>query len=151
MKKSVDRIYGVNIPSLKNGEHELHFEIRDAFFEAWENEELKEGSGECLLGLKKSETMMQLTFELDLKVRLVCDRSLESFDFPIKMSPELIVKFGEHDEEMSEDLIVIQRDTQIFNIAPYLHEFISLSIPMKKLHPKFDGQDSPDMVYQLIS
>ena len=92
--------------------------------------------------------MMTMDFEFDLGVELVCDRSLDTFTFPIKEKHELIVKFGEHDEELSEDLLVISRETQTFDTAPILYELINLAIPMKKLHPRYDGQESPDLIYQ---
>lgn len=148
MKTSEARDFLVNIPSLKNGQHEFQYEIKNSFFERFEGDLVEKGAGNCGLVLKKSETMMQLAFELDLQVELICDRSLEPFQFPIKEKHELIVKFGEQDEELSEDLIVINRDTQTFDVAPYLYEFIGLNIPMKKLHPKFEGQESPDLIYQ---
>lgn len=148
MKSSVARDFAVNIPSLKNGEHEFHFEINKGFFDQFEGDLVEDGNGTCKLGLKKTDNMMQLSFELQLSVKLTCDRSLEPFDFPIEKSHELIVKFGEEDEELSEDLIVINWNTQILDISPYLFEFIGLSIPMKKLHPKYEGQETPDLVYQ---
>lgn len=142
------RDFLVNIPSLKNGEHEFHFEIRKSFFEQFEGDLVENGKGSCHLFLKKSETMMQLSFELDVNVKLICDRSLELFDFPIKKKHNLIVKFGEQNEELSEELIVIEFETQTLDVAPIIYEFIGLDIPMKKLHPKYEGQDTPDLVYQ---
>jgi uncharacterized metal-binding protein YceD (DUF177 family) len=148
MKRSEERDFWVNIPSLKNGDHEFSYEIDKSFFERFEGDLVERGAGKCVLSLKKSETMMQLIFKLNLEVGLICDRSLEPFKFPINKSQELIIKFGEHDEELSEDLVVIQRDTQILDVAPYIYEFVGLSIPMKKLHPKFEGQDTPVLIYQ---
>ena len=138
----------MNIPSLKNGHHEFDFEIRDSFFESFEDSLVTKGNGHCRMDLKKTETMMTMDFEFDLGVELVCDRSLDTFTFPIKEKHELIVKFGEHDEELSEDLLVISRETQTFDTAPILYELINLAIPMKKLHPRYDGQESPDLIYQ---
>ena len=142
------RDFLLNIPSLKNGVHEFHFEIKNSFFEQFENGLVEKGNGECDLTLKKSETMMQLAFEINFEIELICDRSLEPFQYPIKKKVELIVKFGEVDEELSEDLIVINFETQIFNVAPYLNEIIGLSIPMKKLHPKYEGLETPDLIYR---
>lgn len=138
----------MNIPSLKNGHHEFDFEIKDSFFASFEDSLVTKGNGHCRMDLKKTETMMTMDFEFDLGVELVCDRSLDAFTFPIKEKHELIVKFGEHDEELSEDLLVISRDAQTFDTAPLLYEFINLAIPMKKLHPRYDGQDTPDLIYQ---
>jgi uncharacterized protein len=92
--------------------------------------------------------MMTLTFDLNVGVELVCDRSLDTFIFPIEEKHELMVKFGEVDEELSDELLVISRETQTLDTAPYLYEFISLAIPMKKLHPRYEGQDTPELIYQ---
>ncbi len=148
MKRSEQRVLQVNIPSLKNGQHQFQFEINDAFFAQFEDSLVDKGKGEVNLDLKMSETMMVLDFDLDMEVELICDRSLDLFQFPIKKQEELIVKFGEEDEELSEDLIVIAEDTQMLDVAPYIHEYIGISIPMKKLHPRYDGQDTPPLVYQ---
>lgn len=148
MKKREARAYLVNLPGLKNGNHEFLYEIHDAFFEGQEGSLVEKGSGQCRMEMKKSDTMMQMAFELDLVVELICDRSLDPFDFPIKERHEMIVKFGESYEELSEDLLVISRDAQTFDVAPHLNEFIQLAIPMKKLHPRYADEESPDLVYQ---
>lgn len=142
------RDFLVNIPSLKNGEHDFHYEIKKSFFERFEGDLVNDGNGNCIMSLKKSETMMQLQFNLDLILKLICDRSLEPFDFPLKKKHELIIKFGETEEELSEDLIVIPREAQTLDVAPFIYEFIGLDIPMKKLHPKYEGLETPDLIYQ---
>jgi len=148
MKTSEVRAYLVNIPSLKNGRHEFEFEINDGFFARFEDSLVERGNGQCRMELKKTETMMTLTFALNVGVELVCDRSLDTFIFPIEEKHELMVKFGEVNEELSDELLVISRDTQTLDTAPYLYEFISLAIPMKKLHPRYEGQDTPELIYQ---
>lgn len=148
MKRSEQRVFQVNIPSLKIGQHQFQYEITDEFFEQFEDGLVEKGNGKVKLDLKLSETMMVLDFNLDLEVELVCDRSLDPFHYPIKKNEELIVKFGEEDEELSEDVIVISGGTQILDVAPYIQEYIGLSIPMKKLHPRYDGQETPPLIYQ---
>ena len=148
MERSEQRVFQVNIPSLKIGHHQFHYEINDAFFEEFGNSLVDKGNGSVTLDLKLSETMMVLSFNLDLEVEFICDRSLDTFLFPIVKKEELIVKFGEKDEELSEDLVVISEGTQTFDVAPYIHEYVGLSIPMKKLHPRYEGQDTPPLVYQ---
>ena len=148
MKRSEQRVFQVNIPSLKIGQHQFQYEITDEFFAQFEEGLVDRGNGGVKLDLKLSETMMILGFNLDLEVELICDRSLDTFRFPIKKKEELIVKFGETNEELSEDLVVIADNVQLFDVAPYIQEYIGLSIPMKKLHPRYDGQDTPPLIYQ---
>ena len=139
----------VNFCSLKNGEHEFHFEIKDDFFSQFEGDLVEKGEGFCTLNLRKSDTMMRLKFKTNVTIELMCDRSLEKFNFPISNDHTLIVKFGEKNEELSEDLIVVNYETQSLDLRPYIFEFICIDIPMKKLHPKFEDQDSPNFIYKL--
>ena len=47
----------------------------------------------------------------------------------------MILKFGDHDEELTEEIEIIRRNTAQINVARYIFDFIVLSLPMKKLHP----------------
>ncbi|MGI9543667.1 MAG: YceD family protein, partial [Cyclobacteriaceae bacterium] len=36
----------------------------------------------------------------------------------------------------------------VLDLSQYIYEFVALSVPMKKLHPRFDGEPSEDaLVY----
>jgi hypothetical protein len=37
---------------------------------------------------------------------------------------------------------------QQWDLAPYIRDFIGVAIPMKKLHPRFDEEESPDLIFQ---
>nr|WP_255709841.1 DUF177 domain-containing protein [Pontibacter harenae] len=80
-----------------------------------------------------------LTFHFDIKghVRLICDRSLEEFDYPLDIQQVFRIRYGEEDAELDDDLWQIKSNTQSINIAQHLYDYIGLSLPMKKLHPRF--------------
>ena len=44
---------------------------------------------------------------------------------------------------MTDEIIVIPRDTATLELGQYIYEFIALAIPLKKVHPKFqdDAED----------
>jgi len=90
--------------------------------------------------LIKTETIIQLFFDINGCIELECDRSLELFDFPINLKQKLFLKFGEADEYINDELEVIASNKDRINISQYIYEYISLAIPLKKIHPKF--QDS---------
>ncbi len=94
---------------------------------------------------------MTLNFRIDAFVELICDRSLDSFDYPIKIDEKVIIKFGEDNYSLSEDVIVIKQDTASINIGEFIYEFITLAVPLKKLHPRFEDEleedDEPEMIY----
>ena len=79
------------------------------------------------------------------EAKLICDRSLEPFDFPVDIDSRIMFKYGEEEAELSDEIIIISRDRVSLELGQYMYEFISLSIPIKKVHPKFqDGEDDED-------
>lgn len=136
--------YSINISSLQNKAYQYQFDIDDSFFSVFENSLIEKGSLALRLSLEKSETMIQLNFDIEGTVLLVCDRSLEEFDFPINTSEKLILQFGEHSEQINDELEIIPRTSVSINIARPAYELISIAIPMKKLHPKFQEEDDDD-------
>lgn len=144
------REFQINIFSLENKVHEYEFEISNNLFENHEYSLVKKGKGTSKLVLQKSETMMSLHFNIDVEVELICDRSLDTFLYPILLEENIIIKFGEDDYDLSEDVFVIRKDSPSINVGDYLYEFISVAVPMKKLHPRFKDEDSEelsDLVY----
>lgn len=96
------------------------------------------------VSLQKSDSMIQMIFKVEGTIELTCDRSLDLFDQPISFENTMIFKFGDEEKELSEDVMVILNDTQTINIADLLFEFIGLQVPMKKLHPRFQEDESDD-------
>jgi len=141
--------FRIDIFNLSLKQHEFEFKIDNSLFEFFENSIVEKGQGVCHLLLDKTATMMTLNFNIDMNVELTCDRSLDTFDFPIKIEEQLIIKFGEEDNILSEDVIVIKNDTATLDVSEFINEYVSLAIPLKKLHPRYaDIEDEqPDLVY----
>lgn len=142
MKNS--RRYKIDIFGLSNDTHQFQFEYDEEFFSQFENSLISKGKGTCDVGLVKTDSMLDLNLKVKGTIGLVCDRSLEHFDFPIDIDQGVIYKYGDEEEELSEDVFVIQQNAQEINIADFLYELISIQVPMKKLHPRFDGEDDSD-------
>lgn len=125
------------------------------FFNHFKVEAIENGTFQADIELTKSETMINLVFKLEGSLNLVCDRSLEEFDFPFSSEDSVILKFGDHDEELADGIRIINRNSQQINVGQDLYELISLSVPMKKLHPKFLNEDPENtdgfVVYSTIS
>lgn len=135
------RSFDIDIFKLANKEHEYDFVFDDRLFEAFEFSGVKRGKGKVEVSLNKSDTMISLNFSIEGDLRLICDRSLDEFDYPLSLMETILLKYGEHEEELGDNLFMIQKDTQTINMAQFLHESISLAIPMKKLHPKFEEDE----------
>ena len=140
--------YRIDIQGLSNNTHDFEFEFDDDFFSLFENSLVSKGNGHCSIELTKTDSMITLKFEVKGEVELICDRSLDPFSYPIEVAQEIRYKYGIEEKELSEDVFVILQDTQSLNVALPLYEFISLEVPMKKLHPRFEGEESEDIIYQ---
>lgn len=134
--------YKIELFNLSLGEHEYVFDFDDEFLNNFENSLVKKGAGEIKIGLKKTETFIELEFEIAGSIELICDRSLDLFDFPIQLNEKLVYKFGEESDNWEDsDIIFIPWNTQSINVAQSVYEFISVAIPLKKLHPRCKNED----------
>lgn len=145
------REFQIDVFSLSQKLHEFEFEITDKLFSIYDQSIVKKGRGICKLSLQKAETMMTLHFDIDVEVELTCDRSLEKFWHPIRLNEKIIIKFGNDNYSLSEDVIVMRNDTPSLNVSGFIYEFIMLAVPMKKLHPLFENEvGQPDLIYTSI-
>jgi uncharacterized protein len=137
VKKSVLNTFKIDIFRLENKQHLHEFEGDDNFFEELEQDLISKGHFKASVSLDKSETMIQMVYKITGSVELTCDRSLDLFDFPVNITQKIILKFSDHNEEITDELVLIDRNAQYINVAQDIFEFIGLQIPIKKLHPRF--------------
>jgi uncharacterized metal-binding protein YceD (DUF177 family) len=138
------RAYTVNIVGLANKVHHFEFEMGNDFFSQYGENLITEGSLKADVELDKRETFIEATFHIRGDVRLICDRSLDPFDQPIETDKKLVFKYGDVNEELSDEIVMIHRESDSLELGQYIFEFIALGIPMKKLHPRYREQDDYD-------
>ena len=138
------RAFTVNIVGLGNKVHHFEFEMGNDFFREFGTELLSEGSLKAEVALDKRETFIGASFQINGSVKLICDRSLDPFDYQIQTERNLVFKYGDADEELSDEIIMIHRDSDSLELGQYIFEFIALEIPMKKLHPRFHDEEAED-------
>ncbi|MFZ2907025.1 MAG: DUF177 domain-containing protein [Cyclobacteriaceae bacterium] len=136
--------YRVNILGLSLNVHHFEYELGAGFLKKYDTGLVSGGNFRADVALDKRETFLEANFKITGSVRLVCDRSLDEFDYPIDVSPKIIFKYGDEDKEISEDVMMIHRGTETLELGKYLYEFIALAIPMKKLHPRFSQEADED-------
>ena len=148
MKASVLKSFEINLARLENDTHHFQFELVPDFFETFENNLVEEGYGKAFLVMDKSESMMALNFTIEADILLICDVSLESYRETLTCQKKHIVKFGLTSEELSDEISTIDMGMQILNVSGYIYEFVSLEIPMKKVHPTLRDQERAELVYK---
>lgn len=135
------KIYNIDIFRLSNKLHQYEYDIDNTFFQALDQDLVESGRIKAWVNLDKNDRFIAVDFKLKGTVRLVCDRSLDAFDHPIEESHKVIFKYGDREQELSEDMVMITAQTQHINVGQFLFEFIGLSLPMKKLHPRYQDDD----------
>ena len=133
--------YNIDIYGLEDKQYDYDMESDDAFFEEMEQDLIEHGHFKTHVVLNKSATMIQLRFHTRGSVTLTCDRSLEPFEEPVDSNERIILKFGDHNEELTEEIEIIGRNTNRINVARYIFDFIALSLPVKKLHPSLRTEE----------
>lgn len=133
--------YDIGLVNLSNKQHEYDFELDNAFFDLFDQHLVNGGNLHAHVILSKSELLLNFDIEIKGTVNLTCDRSLETFDYPIETRQTLHVRFGHEELELDENVLQIKHDAQKINLAQHLFDYIGLAIPMKKLHPRFEQED----------
>jgi len=141
--------FAVNIIGLSKKAHLFNYRLEKGFFEKYGSEAVSDGRFDIEVVLDKKETFIEVNFKISGQAALVCDRTLEPFDFPITENRKMVFKYGEEAQEISDEIVIITRDQDSLDLGQYLYEFISLAIPMKRLHPRFanEAESNEPVVY----
>ena len=132
-----------NLPfqGLEVGIHHYHYLINGQFFQVFENSLIEEASIEVAVTLDKRYELSILTIKHEGIVVTDCDRCLEKINLPIQGDKDLMIKYVHEVKEDEEEIIYIFPDCEKLNIAPFIYEFVSLSLPMAKI---YDCENNPN-------
>lgn len=141
--------FDIEIIKLSPGIHEFKFKVGSGFFKKFDYGLIEKGDLIVKVVLEKHVHLINAKFEIEGEVELTCDRSLEKFNHPLSLQNELVVKFGDEEDVLADDVIVVKYDEPVLNVAIFIYEYITVAIPLKKIHPKFRDENEND-VDQLI-
>jgi uncharacterized metal-binding protein YceD (DUF177 family) len=96
-------------------------------------------NGHLKLDLKKTEHFIKADFSVEVVLQLVCDRSLDTFDYPVNTAYSITFKAEATEEKTDEHEAIRNIDyiSNTINIEEDVRDSILLSIPIKKIHPRF--------------
>ena len=145
MSKKLLRSFDIKIQSLSNNEHSFQFYFNQELFDYFSNEnEIKNTSGICKISLLKSDLMLNIKFSINGKTDLICDRTLKKFTYELNSNKKMLFKFGDEDQELSDEMVIIDRNKSKINFGKFIYEFFILEIPVKRLHPSVKNEDNID-------
>lgn len=131
--------YKIPFTGLAIGKHAYALDADAGFFACFPESELALGQIRVDLLLEKRENMLVLDFRLQGHVEVACDRCLEAYKQEVSAQKRLYIKFGEHFDEQSEDMIVIPETETSVDCSHFIYEFIHLSLPLRQVHPDLPG------------
>jgi uncharacterized protein len=148
----IENQYIIYFKGLKEGVHCFDFAIEKPFFEAYEQLEVPDGKLKVRVELTKHNSFLELFVDLSGDLLVRCDRCLEYFSMPVEYSGHLMVRFSETEKEPDEEVIFLHPDEDGMDLRHYLYECLSLSIPIRKVHPDLPNGSSgcdPEMMKRL--
>lgn len=140
----LEQKYSIAYKGLKNGLHEVDFDVDGALFKAYESKEIKDGRCKVHVVMDKSDTQLILDVTIDGHVVCECDRCLEDCTIPVHFDGRLTVFVSDNQGEYDGDYMWISPDEEDINLMQYIYESIVLSLPYRRVHP--DGECDPDMM-----
>ena len=145
--------YSIHFKGLKVGKHLFNFEVDRKFFDEFEEGEIKQGKLTVDVILTKQSQMLDLSISINGFVEVICDRCLDNFDLPISYTGAMYVKFGEEKSEEGDEIIVLTNDDNEIDLAQYIYESISLSLPIQRYHGMngLKGKCNKEMIEKLKS
>ncbi len=134
--------FSIPVKGLRYGVYDYNFHIDRSFFECFEASPVEDGNVNVHLRFDKQPGMFVLDLDIEGTVKTECDRCLAPIDLPIADQHSFVVKFSADDEIDDDDVVYIHPDTQKFDVAPYVYEYVVLAIPMVRT---YDCENDPNV------
>lgn len=116
------------------GPKQYGFELGDEFLAFSQFPEADTGKVHLDLIVDKHPAFITLQFVFGGWLRLNCDRCAEDYDQQVNGSFRYILKYGDHFEEESEEVMLIPADLHEFDVFQLVYEYLMLLIPLHKVH-----------------
>ena len=148
----IENQYIIQFKGLKEGVHDFSFSIDKPFFEAFEYLAVPDGHIEVHAELTKKSSFLELDVDLTGIMQVQCDRCLEYFELPVDYSGHLMVRFSESEKDPDEEVIWLKPEEYKLDLSHYFYEFLSLSLPIRKVHPDLPNGEpgcDPEMLKKL--
>ncbi len=135
--------YNIEFKGLKEGLHEYEFEVSDKFFEHFKESLVENGKVSVKVELEKRSAFLKLLLKISGWLELTCDRCLDEYQQEVELETELFVKYGEETAfEEGDNVIWVLPDEHHINLAQVIYEYVTLSIPLRHVHPNEKGENS---------
>ena len=143
--KEETRLYTIPFTGLSDGQHTFDFEIDETFFQAFENEDLKDSRFSITVDLLKEPAFMELDIHFKGEFVTECDRCLEQLTLPISGSRHMVAKHAEPQDD--EDIIALKMAETALELSRAFYETLAVELPLKRAHEV--DKCNPDVLERL--
>ena len=149
--------FNLTFVKLPNGEHQFTYEVDDAFFEYFGNQEISGGSVTFLASITKSDSMLVIDLKGKGSLLSTCDRCLNSVKFNVMPNFKVIAHMNSSEvETVSNDdidlqLIYLRSSDFELNLASSIYESFLPCIPMVKSCETLENKECDDSVTRIIN
>ena len=126
--------FKVDLKGLQTAETVLSYHLDEAYFEAIDAPDVREGELDVTLTVRKASEYFELDFHTEGVVHVTCDLCLDDMELPIVSDDHLFARFGESTLDEGDEIVTVDENEGILDTAWLIYEFISLAIPIKHVH-----------------
>ena len=126
--------YNIHIKQLPLGKSEIEYHLTNDYFSLFDEEEIQKGDVAARVSVSKTADATDLAFALDGMVIVTCDRCLDEMEQPIHTTGHLVVRLGDSYSDDGDDTVIVPEEQGVINVAWFLHEFVTLAMPLKHVH-----------------
>ena len=130
------------LPQLKEGLNRLAYEVNREFFNQLDQDLIKEGSFEVVVGLEKRGELIMLNIEHRGHLAVDCDRCAEQIMMPNEGETQLMIKLVEI-PRLDDEVTYIQKGTEVLDLSPFIFEAISLALPLVNTYSCEEDSNAP--------
>ena len=136
--------YMIPVKGLRSGPHQYEFVADRSFFQSFEDSPIEEAQVKVDLELDKRPDMIVLEFSFSGHVASTCDRCLVGINLPVEGEGRVLIKYSwDQEESTDEDVVYIHPDSPKLNVAPFVYEFVVLSLPLIKVYNCEEEEQPP--------
>ncbi len=135
--------YRISLKGLRPGINNFTFELGPTFFRLFEQQLIREAFVQVDLEVDRRSEMLVVNFSHQGYMITPCDRCLEAIKLPLRGKNRLLIKFEVVDSEEDAEVVFLKADSDFFNPARFIYEFVALSIPMVRTYDCTQDPEAP--------
>ncbi len=139
----------IRLSGLKPGRYDHGFTLEKEFFEAFGNEEIRDGKVQIEAILEKTERVTTVKITLHGEVTTLCDRCLGEMTVPIEGEERLVLHFSDTEESDDENVAILPEGANEIDLSQWLYEYVAVRIPLQHSHE--EGECDPETVRYIKS